>query len=196
MKSKTLKLALFVLTFFLLNHTTLTAFEKQSIGVVFRIQQEKSIDVKLLKIQICSDEIIRVIASPVDSFSSRASLMVEKNSWSAIEWTVRQDGKWIVISTKANGEDLSFVTVKVLDKDGNLVPYADNLVQFKLEGEGKIAGVDNGCQTSMESFKANHRKAFNGLCLVVVQSSKNKGNINIKASSEGLQEAVIDIQTQ
>jgi beta-galactosidase len=96
----------------------------------------------------------------------------------------------------ADGQDLSFITVKVLDKEGNLVSYADNLINFDISGEGKLAGVDNGLQTSMESFKANHRKVFNGLCLVVVQSSKDKGKINIKASSEGLQEAAIDIQTQ
>ncbi|MFH1195869.1 MAG: beta-galactosidase GalB [bacterium] len=96
----------------------------------------------------------------------------------------------------ADGTDLSFITVKILDKDGTLIPDADNLVQFKIEGEGKIAGVDNGCQTSMESFKADHRKAFNGLCLVVVQSTENKGKITITAVSEGLESASLAIDSK
>jgi beta-galactosidase len=72
----------------------------------------------------------------------------------------------------ADGSDLSFITVKVIDKDGTLVPNADNLIHFRIEGEGIIAGVDNGLQTSMESFKANYRKAFNGKCLVCTVKRK------------------------
>ncbi len=76
------------------------------------------------------------------------------------------------------------------------MPYADNLVNFEISGEGKILGVDNGSQTSLESFKANHRKAFNGLCLVVVKSEKSAGKILLKASSNGLQSSSIEIQTK
>lgn len=97
---------------------------------------------------------------------------------------------------KSDGEDLSFVTVRIEDADGNLVPNADNLVHFKIEGEGFIAGVDNGDQTSMESFKANQRKAFNGLCLAVVQSSGKAGNIILTASSEGLQASKIMLEAR
>ena len=52
----------------------------------------------------------------------------------------------------ADGSDLSFVTVDVVDKDGTVVPDAENLVQFKIEGPGKIAGVDNGSPISMRLF--------------------------------------------
>ena len=97
---------------------------------------------------------------------------------------------------KADGEDLSFITVKVLDEAGTLVPNADNLINFEISGEGSIAGVDNGLQTSMESFKANYRKAFNGLCLVVVQSTEKSGNITLKATSNGLKEAEINLETK
>jgi beta-galactosidase len=75
---------------------------------------------------------------------------------------------------KADGNDLSFVTVKVVDKDGNIVPDADNQVKFSISGYGFIAGVDNGSQTSMESFKASERKAFNGLCLAVFNPAERK----------------------
>ena len=96
----------------------------------------------------------------------------------------------------ADGIDLSFVTVKILDDEGNFVPYADNLVNFKIEGEGKIVGVDNGLQTSHESFKAEYRKAFNGMCLAVVQSNYRAGEITLTASSEGLTENSITIVSQ
>ena len=97
---------------------------------------------------------------------------------------------------KADGKDLSFVTVKILDKDGTLVPYADNLVNFEITGEGKIAGVDNGSQTSHEPFKANYRKAFNGLCLAVIQSNGKAGKIKLTAKSENLLPASIEIEAK
>ena len=97
---------------------------------------------------------------------------------------------------QANGEDLSFVTVRVLDAAGNLVPDADNLVDFKISGQGFIAGVDNGLQTSMEPFKASCRKAFNGLCLAIIQSLGKPGKIELRASSKGLEGASILIEAK
>jgi beta-galactosidase len=92
-------------------------------------------------------------------------------------------------SLSADGSDMSFVTVKVVDKAGTLVPDAGNLVTFQVSGAGRIAGVDNGLQTSLEPFKASHRKAFNGLCLAVIQSTGIPGEISISASAEGLEAA-------
>jgi len=87
---------------------------------------------------------------------------------------------------KADGKDLSFITVKILDKDGNLVPDAANLVNFKLNGSAFIAGVDNGDEVSHDPFKADWRKAFNGLALAIVQSKGKAGNITFTATSKGL----------
>jgi len=97
---------------------------------------------------------------------------------------------------KADGKDLSFITVRVLDKDGNLVPNADNLVNFEVEGEGFIAGVDNGYQASLEPFKANYRKAFNGLCLAIIQAKEKAGTIKITATSNGLHSSSVLITTK
>ena len=97
---------------------------------------------------------------------------------------------------KADGRDLSFVTVRVLDKDGNLVPDADNLVNFSVTGKGKIAGVDNGYQASMEPFKASHRKAYNGLCLAIVQSTEKGGKIRLEANSPGLAPARVVLRSK
>lgn len=97
---------------------------------------------------------------------------------------------------KADGSDLSFVTVKVVDANGTVVPHADNLVKFQLTGEGSIAGVDNGSQISHEPFKANYRKAFNGLCLAIIQAKGKGGRIVLKASSEGLAPASVVIEAK
>ena len=94
---------------------------------------------------------------------------------------------------KSDSTDLSFITIKVTDSDGNLVPNADNMINFKISGEGSIAGVDNGYQASMEPFKANYRKAYNGMCLAIVQSNGKPGKITLEASSEGLKGAVLNI---
>lgn len=94
---------------------------------------------------------------------------------------------------KADGLDLAFITVKVVDADGTMAPRADNLINFEIIGEGKIVGVDNGYQASHEPFKANYRKAFNGMCLVVLQSSGKTGSISLKAASAGLQSASVEL---
>ncbi len=96
----------------------------------------------------------------------------------------------------ANGTDLSFVTVKVVDKEGNLVPHAGNLIHFSVKGKGTIAGVDNGCQTDLSSFKADSKKAFNGLALAVIRSLRQPGQIQLSATSPGLEGTSIVIQTK
>jgi beta-galactosidase len=95
---------------------------------------------------------------------------------------------------KADGKDLSFITVKILDKDGNVVPTANNLVNFKINGEAFIAGVDNGDETNHDPFKAAYRKAFNGLALAIVQAKEKAGAVTFTATSEGLQPATVTLQ--
>ena len=97
---------------------------------------------------------------------------------------------------KSDGSDLSFVTVKVVDANGTVVPNADNLVKFQLTGEGSIAGVDNGSQISHEPFKANHRQAFHGLCLAMIQSNEKPSRIVLKATSAGLAPASVVIDAR
>ena len=94
----------------------------------------------------------------------------------------------------SNDNDLSYITVKIVDKDGIMVPNADNDVKFTLSGaDSFLAGVDNGSQTSHESFKADHRKAFNGLALAIVGAKSKAGKVKITATSEGLPDASLAI---
>lgn len=97
---------------------------------------------------------------------------------------------------KADGKDLSFVTVRILDKDGNVVPDADNLVAFKLGGEAFIAAVDNGDPVTHDSFKVPYRKAFHGLALAIVQAKEKAGTITFTATSAGLAPATITIKAK
>jgi beta-galactosidase len=97
---------------------------------------------------------------------------------------------------KANGVDLSFITVIIVDNKGVLVPNTNNLVKFKIEGDGIFAGLDNGDPTSHLSLKGNEMKAFHGLCLAVVQSNGKAGKIKVTVSSEGLKGATVDIKVK
>jgi beta-galactosidase len=94
---------------------------------------------------------------------------------------------------KAGSKDLSFITVKITDENGVLVPNADNLVHFEVEGEGLIAGVGNGNAMSQEPAKGKERRAFSGMCQVVIQSSQKKGNITLRATSLGLTDSIIQL---
>jgi beta-galactosidase len=97
---------------------------------------------------------------------------------------------------KADGADLSFVTVKIVDKDGTVVPMADNLVKFEVTGAGSIAGVDNGHQIDHEGFKGKQRKAFHGLALAIVQAKQKRGQIVLKATANNLPPASVVINTR
>ena len=96
----------------------------------------------------------------------------------------------------ADGEDLSYVKIEIVDRQGRVCPNADNLVQFKIKGKGIISGVGNGNASSHESFKADNREAFHGLCLVIIQSKRDKGEIRLSAESEGLQPAEVLVQVK
>lgn len=97
---------------------------------------------------------------------------------------------------KADGYDLSFVTVEVLDRKGTLHPNTDNEILFAVKGPGKIVGVGNGNQRSVESFQAKRRKAYNGRCQVVIKSTTQSGKIVLTGRSRGLTSAKAIIITR
>ena len=92
----------------------------------------------------------------------------------------------IRLSVDYQGKTTTFITAEVVDKDGNLCPWAEDMIYFVGEGNGRILGTDNGCQTSMERFTSPKRKAFFGKCMVVVS-----GNGTITAKSPTLKSDVI-----
>jgi len=92
-------------------------------------------------------------------------------------------------SISADRRDVAHFTVKIVDDRGTVVPLADNEVTFEIEGVGKLIGVDNGDMRSHEDYRSNRRKAFYGLCLVIVQSTAKSGEIRLTATSPGLKPA-------
>ncbi len=97
---------------------------------------------------------------------------------------------------RSNGSDLSFVTLRVTDKNGLMVPQAKNDIEFSIDGPGEIVATDNGDAANLVSFASTKREAFNGLCLVIVRGKGGKpGTIKLKAKSSGLESATISIKT-
>lgn len=100
-------------------------------------------------------------------------------------------------SIRADGHDLAYITVTIADRDGLLVPRSHNLVEFDLEGPGRIVAVGNGDATSHEPFQAKRRKAYNGLCQVIVKGrSGEPGQVTLKARSSGLNAAEIALRSR
>jgi len=94
-----------------------------------------------------------------------------------------------------DGHDISFVTLRVVDKSGNMVPRSHNLIHFSVSGPGEIVATDNGDATDLVAFSEPDRKAFNGLALVVVKAKRGQsGTITVTATSEGLGTATTKIK--
>jgi beta-galactosidase len=96
----------------------------------------------------------------------------------------------------ADGKDLSYITVSVVDKDGNLCPTAANQLNFDVSGAGKFKVVCNGDATSLEMFHKPTMKAFNGKLVVTVQSLEEAGEIELKVDGKELKSETISIQTK
>lgn len=94
----------------------------------------------------------------------------------------------------ADNEDTALVRVEILDCRGRIVPLADNAVDFTLRTQGRILGVGNGDPSSHEPDKAARRRAFNGLCQVIVQAGNGKAPIILEAASPGLKPARLEIR--
>jgi beta-galactosidase len=95
----------------------------------------------------------------------------------------------------ADAYDLSFITVKVVDKDGITIPDANNKIVFTIEGPGEIVATDNGDPADLLSFASKERRAYSGLALAIVRFEKGKtGIIKISASSEGLKTTALEIK--
>jgi len=108
----------------------------------------------------------------------------------AVELSVDRD------SIRADRRDVVHVTVKVVDAQGRMHPDADNEITFEIQGEGKLIGVDNGDMSNQEDFKGKQKKAVHGMCLAIVQSNANAGQIRITATSPGLKPATVTVATK
>ena len=97
---------------------------------------------------------------------------------------------------RADGQDLSFVTVEALDAQGRLQPNASQEIQFAISGPGRIAAAGNADGKSGEPYQGDRCKLFNGRAMVVVRSSRKPGRIELRATAQGLSAAAVAIQAQ
>ncbi len=98
---------------------------------------------------------------------------------------------------RADGQDLSFVTVQVSDARGDLVPRSDHLLRFTVEGAGDLVAVDNGDPTSFTPFQGREMKAFNGLCLAIIRTRPGeRGAIRVRVESSGLPPATVELRAE
>ena len=120
-------------------------------------------------------------------------VVARKDGKTVGEQSIRTAGapERIRLSIDYQGKTTTFITAEVVDKDGNLCPWAEDMIYFVGEGDGRILGTDNGCQTSMERFTSPKRKAFFGKCMVVVS-----GNGTITAKSPTLKSDVISCRIE
>jgi beta-galactosidase len=152
----------------------------QSQGI--RRKAEKASKFSLLNSNLCTPYHVmwRVAFTP-----GEIKVITRKDGHPVCTQTIRTAGApdHIRLSVDYKGKDLTFITAEIVDKDGNLCPWADNQIHFK----GNVVATDNGCQTSMERFTSPTRKAFHGKCLVVV-----RGNGTLTAQSIDLRQASLN----
>ena len=127
---------------------------------------------------------------------------LDKNGIKTAEKTVKTAGKPHKIkleadrtTLKANGKDLAFVTVSVVDKNGIPCPTATNELAFKVSGKGSFKAVCNGDPTSLTSFYASQMKLFSGKLVVLVESTDKAGTMELKVTGNKLQNASLEIKT-
>ena len=96
-------------------------------------------------------------------------------------------------SLQADGKDLAYVTLRIVDKDGNLCPNDGRLVSFKVKGAGKYRASANGDPTCLDLFHKPEMHAFGGMLTVIVQSGEKVGDIELQATAKGVKAGIIRI---
>src|SRR5579872_6256078 len=94
---------------------------------------------------------------------------------------------------RADGDDLAFVTIRIVDTGGNPVPDAMNDLRVTVSGAGMLAGMDNGYQADLSSFRGSHHKAYNGMCLAIVRAGRKRGEIDVRVTGQGFGPASINL---
>jgi beta-galactosidase len=92
-------------------------------------------------------------------------------------------------------DDVCKVTAEVTDKDGVVIPWANDLISFDVAGPGRIAAVDSGDNASHEPFQASERRAFEGRCVAYIKAIRNSGRIRVTASSGSMKGGAVVVGT-
>ena len=158
--------------------------------------QKKSMDSKLNRYRLMwmdvkyTPGIVKVIAYNDNGEAAKEKIVVTSGKPHHVELEADRD------TISANGEDISFVTASVVDKNGNPCPTASNRLNFEVKGNGKFRAACNGDATSLELFHKPTMKVFNGKLVVLVQAASAVGEIELRVSGDGLVENKIKIYTK
>ena len=158
--------------------------------------QKKSMDSKLNRYRLMwmdvkyTPGIVKVIAYNENGEAAKEKIVVTSGKPHHVELEADRD------TISANGEDISFVTASVVDKNGNPCPTASNRLNFEVKGNGKFRAACNGDATSLELFHNPAMKVFNGKLVVLVQAASAVGEIELRVSGDGLVENKIKIYTK
>jgi beta-galactosidase len=117
---------------------------------------------------------------------------VLKTAGDAVKLKLSPDKKII----NADNEDLSYITVELIDTNNIRNPKAENLIHFSVEGPAIIAGVGNAHPESTESYQLPQRRAWQGRCMLVIKSTYNEGKIIVRASADGIKPAEVTIESR
>ena len=127
----------------------------------------------------------------------------DENGRKAEEKTVKTAGKphHIVLTSNrdalhADGDDLVYITVKLADKDGNIVPVDSRRVKYAVRGSGSFEATANGDPTSLLSFRSPEMDLFGGAATVIVRSEAEKGNVTLTVSAKGVKSATFTLPVQ
>ena len=127
----------------------------------------------------------------------------DDNNFETERKTIRTAGKPYRIelvpsrdSLIADGKDLLYVTVRIVDRDGNLCPLDTRKVRFEVSGAGQFRAVANGDPTCLESFQSPEMSAFSGMLTVIVQSDRTPGPITLTAKAKGLKKGTLTTVSQ
>jgi len=147
-----------------------------------------------------AQEFKATFAVPYSPGQLRAVGVVDGKEVESFELNTAGDASAIALhadrtSIKADGEDLSFVTIEITDANGLINPNAENELSFTLEGPGVIEAVSNANLRDTDSYVGNKRKAWKGQALVVIKSTRDAGDITLSATAPGLADAKVVIKS-
>lgn len=94
-----------------------------------------------------------------------------------------------------DGQDLIFVEINMKDKQGNIVENANNRVNVKVSGEGRLLGLDNGDSTDYDQYKGRSRRLFNGKLMAIIGSTFESGKIQLEVSSKGMDTEILELES-
>ena len=154
-------------------------------------QGSKTVDPSVSKLQWSVPFATGTLVAKATKGGAVAATDTLKTAGAAAALTLKADRATIT----ADGRDLSFVEVDIVDAQGVIVPQANNRVDFTITGPGAIVGLDGGDPTNHDSYKGTSHAAFSGKLMAIVQSTTTAGKVTLKASSGSLTGSSVDITT-